>query len=271
MVERRRKREATIEQQTPNVRTLAKALGILEAVSSDPGHSVAEIASTVGLNRTTTHRLVQALVAAGYLTPAESGRGFDIGLKILPLAARQLDGNRVRLAALPYLNALAQETGERVNLGIAFDGQVLYLAGVEKPSLPNMYSRFGKLAPAHCCSLGKAIYAYVPDLQDRLLAGAPYESFTPNTIVTRAALNKELRQVRRAGFARDNQEHMPGVWCLAAPIVVNGTAVAAIGVSGSAETSVFSHKDAVMRCAEVISHVIAPDLERRSGARTIRA
>ena len=87
----------------------------------------------------------------------------------------------------------------------------------------------------------------------------------------RAALNKELRQVRRAGFARDNQEHIPGVWCLAAPIVVNGTAVAAIGVSGSAETSVFSQKDAIMRCAEVISHVIAPDLERRSGARTVRA
>ena len=243
----------------PSVLTLVKALDVLEAVAGASGMTVAEIAAKIGLNRTTTHRLVQTLKQLHYLQPSQSGRGFEVGLKLLPLAAQQLDSNRVRLAALPHLNALAQQAGERVNLGVLFGGELLYLAGVEKPSLPNMYSRFGKLAPIHCSSLGKAIIAQYPANELRaLLSGHPLVRQTENTIVEVGALMHDLEETRKRGYAFDNQEHLPNVWCIAAPVFDGVQPIAAVGISGSDRDRVISMVDKVRQTAEVITHVLSP-------------
>lgn len=246
---------------SPAVLTLVKALGVLEAVAGAGGMTVAEIAAKVGLNRTTTHRLVQTLKQLNFLQPSSSGgRGFEIGLKLLPLAAQHLDSNKVRLAALPHLNALAQEAGERVNLGVLFEGELLYLAGVEKPSLPNMYSRFGKLAPIHCSSLGKAIVAQYPEAELRAMLGKkPLLRQTPNTIVEIEALMRDLEETRRRGYAFDNAEHITNVWCIAAPVFDGGPRpIAAVGISGGDRERVLSMADKVKLTAEVITHVLSP-------------
>ena len=242
------------------VLTLVKALDVLEAAGGARGMTVAEIAAKVGLNRSTTHRIVQTLRQLNYLQPAAGGRGFEIGLKLLPLAARNLDSNRVRLAALPHLNALAQHAGERVNLGVLFDGELLYLAGVEKPSLPNVYSRFGKLAPIHCCSLGKAIIAYYPPEELRAILGArPLLRQTRNTIVEPEALLRDLEETRRRGYAIDHQEHVEHFWCISAPVFDGDSRpAAAVGISGSDRDRVLGMADQVKQTAEVISHMLTP-------------
>ncbi|HVZ14350.1 MAG TPA: IclR family transcriptional regulator [Bauldia sp.] len=242
------------------VLTLVKALGVLEAVAASGGMTVAEIAKTVNLNRTTTHRLVQTLKQLNYLQTSSSGRGFEIGLKILPLAAQQLDSNKVRLAALPHLNTLAQQAGERVNLGVIFDGNLLYLAGVEKPSLPNMYSRFGKLAPVHSSSLGKAIIAQYPDEQLRKMLGpGPLARYTANTIVDPDVLIADLEETRNRGYAFDDQEHMSNEWCVAAPVFdSNGQPVASVGITATNRERALRMADKVMATAEVITHVLSP-------------
>ncbi len=247
------------EQNGSPVLTLVKALDVLEAVADGSGMTVAEIAAKVGLNRTTTHRLVQTLKHLHYLQPAAGGRGFEIGLKLLPLAAQQLDNNKVRLAALPHLNTLAQQAGERVNLGVLFGGELLYLAGVEKPSLPNMYSRFGKLAPVHCCSLGKAIIAHYPQDELRTMLGAkPLVRQTENTIVEFDALMRDLEEARRRGYAIDNQEHVANSWCIAAPVFDGAQPIAAVGISGNDRERVLGMADKVKLTAEVITHVLSP-------------
>ena len=246
--------------ESPAVLTLVKALDVMEAVAGSSGMTVAEIAAKVGLNRTTAHRLVQTLKNLHYLQPAASGRGFEIGLKLLPLAAQQLDSNKVRLAALPHLNTLAQQAGERVNLGVLFGSELLYLAGVEKPSLPNMYSRFGKLAPIHCSSLGKAIVAYYPQAEMLHLVGRePLRRQTENTIVEVDALMRDLADTRRRGYAFDNEEHLVNVWCIAAPVFDGGPLpAAAVGISGNDRERVLSMADKVKLTAEVITHVLSP-------------
>ena len=242
------------------VLTLVKALDVLETVAGGRSMTVAEIATKVGLNRTTTHRLVQTLMQQHYLQPSENGHGVEIGLMLLPLAARQLDTNRVRLAALPHLSTLAQQAGERVNLGVLFEGELLYLAGVEKPSLPNMYSRFGKLAPIYCSSLGKAIIATYPEAETRaMLSRTPLVRQTANTLTDIDAILADLAETRRRGYAIDNQEHLVNVWCIAAPVYDGGaSAIAAVGISGSDSERVLAMADKVKLTAEVISHVLTP-------------
>jgi DNA-binding IclR family transcriptional regulator len=243
------------------VLTLMKALDVLEtAAEGGTGITVAEIAARLGLNRSTTHRLVQTLVQQRYLQPAAVGRGLEIGLKFLPLAARQLDTNRVRIAALPHLSALAREAGERANLGVLFEDQLLYLAGAEKPDLPIMYSRFGKLAPAYCCSLGKAILSTYGEASQRaFLARRPLVCQTPNTRTTIEAVITDLAETARRRYAIDDEEHIAGSWCVAAPVYdAHPEAVAAVGISGGSREQILDMAETVRRTAQIITHLLSP-------------
>jgi DNA-binding IclR family transcriptional regulator len=239
------------------VKSLRKALAILTAVATiEPPPTIAEIALRTGLARATAHRLVQTLIAEGHLEQEPVNGRLGIGYSVLPLAASLLDRNRMRLEALPRLNALAQDTQQRTNLGILHQNRLLYLAGVEKPSLPTLYSRFGRMAPAHSCSLGKAILANLPDFDIKALVVAqPLVAETPHTITNLRALTKELAATRERGYAIDRQERVIGTYCIAVPIFdAHHRAVGAIGLSGQSLDPLLSHVDAVKHTAELVSH-----------------
>lgn len=241
------------------VKSLRKAMAVLNAVAqAEKPPTVAEAAIASDIPRPTAYRLVQSLVAEGHLTQDPSDGRLAIGFAVLPLAASLLDRNRMRIEALPHLHALAQRTGERANLGILYRDRVLYIAGVEKPALPTIYSRFGKTVPAHCCSLGKAILAYLPEseLQD-LLTRQPLTAFTPNSITSRGAFLKELAETRSRGYAVDRAENVPGSYCVAATIFdAQNRPIGAIGLSGRALDPLVQHHDFLCHTAEVISHML---------------
>lgn len=241
------------------VKSLRKGLSVLNAVAAaERPLTIAEVALRAGIARPTAYRFVQTLVAEGSLAQDATDGRLSIGYAVLPLAASLLDRNRMRIEALPHLNALAQQSGERTNLGILYRDRVLYIAGVEKPALPTIYTRFGKTAPAHCCSLGKAILAHLPDPEVRaLLARQPLVALTPASITSRAAFDKELAEIRARGYALDRAEHVPGSFCLAAPIFdARHRPLGAIGLSGRALEPLTKHRALVQHTAEVISHLL---------------
>jgi DNA-binding IclR family transcriptional regulator len=239
------------------VKSLRKALSVLNTVAiADHPLTVADVALKAGIARPTAYRFVQTLVAAGYLAQDPVDGRFSIGFAVLPLASSLLDRSRMRIEALPHLQALARQTGERANLGILYRDCVMYVAGVEKPALPTIYSRFGKSVPAHCSSLGKAILAYLPEPDVRALLGRqPLVAHTPSTITSRAAFAKDLADTRGRGYAIDRAEHAPGSCCVAAPIFdANHRPIGAIGVSGRDLQPLIKHQSLVRQTAEVISH-----------------
>lgn len=241
------------------VKTLRKALSILDIVASaDTALTVAEIALKSGLSRPTAHRLVQTLVAEGHLMQEPYDSRVSIGFSVLQLASSMLDRNRLRLEALPHLQALAIRSGERANLGILHKNAVLYLAGVEKPSLPTIYSRFGKTAPVHCSSLGKAILAFMPDNEARSIIGsAALLPQTSHSITDMAQLFAQFAEIRAAGYAVDLQEHMYGSFCIAAPIIdKRNCVIGAIGLSGRAIDPLIEEAPHLRHTAELIAHVL---------------
>ncbi|HEY1982339.1 MAG TPA: IclR family transcriptional regulator [Xanthobacteraceae bacterium] len=239
------------------VKSLRKALIVLNVVAdANRPLTVAEVGIKSGIARPTAYRFVQTLVAADYLVQDPLDGRLSVGFAVLPLASSLLDRNRLRIEALPHLHALAQQTGERANLGILFRDCVLYIAGVEKPALPTIYSRFGKNTPAHCSSLGKAILAFLPEPEVRaLLSRNALVAYTPNTITSRAAFMKELANTRARGYAIDNAEHVSGSCCVATPIFNAGNQpIGAIGVSGRNLGSLLKQHDLVRETAELVSH-----------------
>jgi IclR family KDG regulon transcriptional repressor len=241
------------------IKSLQKALAVLEEVGkADIPPRIAEVALAVGISRPTAYRIVQTLIAEGHLVQDPQSGRLGIGFSVLQLSARLLDNNRMRLEALPHLQALSNLTGERTNLGILHRNKILYLGGVEKPSLPTIYSRFGKTAPAHCCSLGKAILAHLPTQElNQLLAAEPLHPHTPNSITSLSQLLEDLEMTRQRGYAIDREEHIPNSNCVAATIFNSqNRAVGAIGVSSRNYESLLEHVPVLRHTADMISHVL---------------
>jgi len=258
-----RPRGKRVERSDPSaVKTLRKALVILDAfAAAGVPLTVAEVAIRAGVTRPTAHRLVQTLIAEGYLRQDPRDGRISPGYSVLQLAGSLLDANQMRLEALPHLEALAHEIGERANLGILHRNELLYLAGVEKPSLPTIYSRFGKTAPAYCASLGKAILAHLPpDELKSFLRDVPLVKHTKHTITDEKALKRELAEIREKGYALDREEHIAGLFCIASAIMADGVPVGAIGVTGRSLQPLMDRVGTIQHTAEVISHVLSRGL-----------
>ena len=123
------------------------------------------------------------------------------------------------------------------------------------------------MAPAHCTGLGKSLLAWEDKTTiEELYKGRELEAFTPNTIVTMPALKKELGRIRKAGVSVDNEEHEPGIRCVAAPIRDSrGRVVASISFSWPTlrhnRTLLKKYSDLIERGAREISSRMGRGME----------
>jgi DNA-binding IclR family transcriptional regulator len=114
------------------------------------------------------------------------------------------------------LRALVQEVGESCNLTALSGSEVIYLDRVETAAPLRFYLHSGSRVPVHGSASGKLFLAgMTPAQRQRLLAHAPLEAFTPKTLTNLDALEEEIQQVKRQGFAFDNEEFLPGLLCVA--------------------------------------------------------
>jgi IclR family KDG regulon transcriptional repressor len=241
------------------VKSVIKGLKILEFIadSASPPTPV-QITKALGMNRTTVYHLIQTLESEGYVTKERQSNAYLLGLKILPLGGKALDSNKLRIESLPYLQRLNRKLEERVNLGILYDSQVLFLAGIEKPSLPLMYSHFGKKAPAHCCSIGKIILAHLPEQEaERVINQKPLTRLTENTITDLSLFKRHLSEIKSQGYAVDNAEHISGEYCIATLIKgEEGRGIGAVSASAHDLEKIKQHLDDLFETAEIISHLM---------------
>ena len=122
--------------------------------------------------------------------------------------------------------------GETANLVTYGEGEVVYLEQVESMHLVKMFTQPGMRAPLYCTASGKLFLAFGGDLTKSLIK-EPLARHTANTLTTVPALEAQLKQIRRDGYAIDNEEMEEGVRCLAVPIYDRrGELCGALSISG---------------------------------------
>ncbi|MGK5113228.1 IclR family transcriptional regulator [Geodermatophilus sp. CPCC 205506] len=214
--------------------SVSKALQLLDAFRlAGPSLGVSELARRAGVPKSTAFRLLAYLEQGGYVE--RTGTDYRLGWRLFEL------GNRVhhcrprglRDLALPYLSELYVSTGNVVHLGVLEGNDVVYLEKIHGHRAVRTPTTVGGRMPAACVGLGKAILAFGDAGTARRVVSAGLERRTPYSIAEPGRFLNELGRVRTNGIAFDREEAALGLTCVAAPILVDGRAVAAISVSGS--------------------------------------
>jgi DNA-binding IclR family transcriptional regulator len=178
---------------------------------------VSEAAATLGVARSTAHRLLSTLVQHGFARRDPATRSYLPGPMLAELGLATV-GLELLSATRADLERLSAETGETTHLVVLEGSSALFLDSVETSKALRIGSRVGAVMAAHCTSGGKAMLALLSDEELSALypPGQQLEQMTPNSIATCEALDNELDAIRKRGYAVNRDESEIGVSAVAA-------------------------------------------------------
>jgi DNA-binding IclR family transcriptional regulator len=218
----------------PGTQAVVRALRLLKAFTPERSdRSLTELSREMGLNKTTTYRLLTALLSEGMVARSPEGDTFRLGPEVLALGSRSQGAGDLRVAARPELLALAAETRETATLEVLIGRDVLILDEVMGSHVIGTVPSVGTRWPAHATSTGKALLAHLPEPVLEALLGEPFAAPTPKAITDPAVLRRELARVRERGYAVSTEELEPGFVAVGVPVrSADGLVVAAISLGG---------------------------------------
>lgn len=215
------------------VQSIERALLILETLGQHPqGIGVTEIGQSVGLHKSTVHRLLSTLMNIGYVEQDKDTERYHPGIKILGLGLKVLNNLDFRREAIPYMKELVELSRETVQLAVLDSGEVVIVERDHSPE--TIIVNLGLRVDVHCSAEGKVLLAYLPPEEiKRMMNKRPLIQYTVNTITDLNNIMAHLDKVRNQGYAINAEELAEGLRSVAAPVFDHtGRAIAALSISG---------------------------------------
>jgi IclR family transcriptional regulator, pca regulon regulatory protein len=218
--------------------SLERGLAILGCFTPElPVRGIADIASELGMKRSTTHRYISTLASLGYLDQVAK-RKYTLTLHVIDLGMSALNSTTLLEHAHPFLEALCRQSAYSVSLAVLDGSEIVYIDRVPSPrrghSQIDLDLAPGARLPAYCTAMGKVLLAYLPykELSTAMLKEIKLVRMGPNTITNKMAMRDELERVTDEGLAVNDCELAPELHSIAAPIRdSSGEVVAAMALS----------------------------------------
>ena len=219
-----------------SIQSLERAAAILRLLAGGERRlGLSDVAASLGLAKGTAHGILRTLQQEGFVEQDPDSGKYQLGAELLRLGQSYLDVHELRARALVWADDLARASGETVYLGVLHQRGVLIVHHVFRPDDSLQSLDVGALQPLHATALGKVLLAYDTHAAAVLRDSAP-EQFTRRTLVSPAALNREIARVREQGWAADVEESTLGHASIAAPIRgYGGLVVGAISIAGAVD------------------------------------
>ena len=218
--------------------SVKKAFAILSAVSSSKdGMGVSDLAKKLKMAKSTVHGMSSALEELGAVMRDPLTKKYKLGFTLLEIGRSAYSQIDLQTSARPVTEKLMEMTQTSVFLGIQNWGQVTIMDVVESRQGLNITAPLGSTIPLFAGAVGKVFLAAMSEEQATTIVkskGLP--RFTANSIVDMNLYFKELRQVRKKGYAVDDEEYIPGVRAVASPLTGLGqlrSAIWAVGFKAS--------------------------------------
>ena len=190
-----------------SVQSIERALDIIEALADyHDGLGVTEIATRIGLNKSTVHRILSTLMARGYVSKTDKGT-YRLGINLIEVVSCYINNLELQTEARPYVAQTTAELGLTSHLGVLDGNQVVYIEKMDVFSNVRMYSQIGVRVHAYSCSLGKCLLSNYSASQVRTIkADCSFIKFTEKTLGSVDELIADLDLVRRRGWAIDDEK-----------------------------------------------------------------
>lgn len=252
-----------INEKDVKVKSLQKALEILNCFIDKQPLGITEISQQLGLYKSNVHNILITFKNMGYLEQDPETGKFRLGTAIFSLSRALKENMSISMIALPYMQRIAQETNEMVYLSILKEDEVIYLDVIYP--MNQLYSAAGPVtgerAKLYCTGVGKAMLSRLPDEEvDRILSGE-LRPYTDYTITDKSQLKREVELARVNGFAVDNMEVVLGVKCIGVA-VMNHKGEVECGISISAPSLRMEHEkigefaQILKRCVHEIEKIL---------------
>lgn len=215
--------------------TLDKTFQIIDLLAKHSrGLRLSEMSAALGLPSSSIHHILSMLRSGDYVDQEPDNKRYRLGFKFLIISSTILDHLDIRRTAYSHLRQLHQQVNETVNLTILRNGQVTFIDKIQKVGGLSLDTYIGFSTAPHAAASGKVLLSELGRSEiEAFYRTKSLKAYGKNTITSMAQLMEELENVRKQGYAIDNEEYYEGVRCVAAPVRASSKIVAAVSVTGS--------------------------------------
>lgn len=247
------------------LQSVDQALALMEYLAGAVApQTVTGLSHEFGLSKATVHRMLATLRARGYVVQDPITARYSFGLTAARLVEQADAAETLTSACWPAMRWLWRKTGETVLLTVRDGDKAVVVEKLDSPRPLLTEYPPGRLMPLHAVSSGLALLAHLPDEEvHAILAASSLAPYTPHSLLSAEAVWREIRSVRRKGYAINREAFRDGVSGVAAPVhdACPGRVVAAMAVcvpSSRFEPRIddlcTSVVDAAARASETLQH-----------------
>lgn len=210
-----------------------RCLKVLELLADPPFEfSFTELAARLDIPKASAHRLCKTLMEAHLITQEPVTRRYMLNSHALWVGSGYLRHSPLYRASFFPMQELARQLPGTVQLGVLDQNHVLFIHSVGYAGAPDAFADVGLRRPLNATASGKIFLAAMAVAEVERIMSICAEKYTGSTITSPTRMKQELAQVRKAGYALNMEELLPGYWVLAAGVVgENNRAVAAISIT----------------------------------------
>ncbi len=229
------------------VQSFARGLSVIRAFGPQrPSMTLSEVAAVTGLTLAVARRILLTLAHLGYVEIHD--RRFALTPRILELGYAYLSATPLWDLAQPYMEAVAEATGESCSVSVLDGEDIIYILRVATHRVMTINLAVGSRLPAWVTSMGRVLLAGRPESeQDRVLAASDIRAYTPDTVTDPCVLKRMLADIRADGYACVAQELEPGLQSVAVPLMDRGGRVIS-AMNVSSHTSRYSREAMLDAC-----------------------
>jgi len=204
-------------------KTIEKGFKILSLFLSEKTRlSRIEISKLTGINMTSTYRFIDTLITLGYLRKDPRTKMLELGPSAFVMGHSFVNNFSIRSIVKPLLDQFYDKNKITVDSAVVYEETILLL--YRRSSKQTVGYNIPTMATDlfHCSCLGKAVLAWLPPVErDSFLQRLKLKSLTQNTITSKKKLIEELELSRIRGYVINNEELMPGLLSIGAPLLNN--------------------------------------------------
>lgn len=216
------------------VKSLKRALEILHILGGEnKKYSLGEISELSGLPASTVHRLLSTLKSERFIIQDKLSTLYYLGPALIPLGIRASNYINIRELAFPVMEELSDKSEEDSYLTVSNNINGVFIEHVSGKHHLKIVDPFGIEVPLHCGASKKVLLANKSEDFICRYINQELATYTGNKRIDPDLLLKQLRKIKKNGYALTIGEYINDAVGIAAPVKDKlANTVASIGIIG---------------------------------------